>query len=921
MPLREILPNDLVREGYEFYGYMYTVDGQTRFCIGQLNSVPNVQTLRLDAVWIDKNNSVTASLGDKLLPPDAKGGMIFYGWATADRGANAKIFTNGIVDIETSTPLTLYALYTADKAEEVPQSFGAGFLNFLNKLTSGINGVLVLYAVLIFVFIAVILIKKNRRLAYLPLLNVRLAGAEYKAAMRNCGLYPQSRKYGQTKHLSQTGPLRHCRLDPQSLNRKKRRFSWKFTPVISCLLIVVLAFTCCYTAIFSLKQTVDSNNQKAAIQRQIQEYNEQIELEQKALKAEKEARDNYINQASALYAVPLDGSNDEDISDEEAFLYSLVFLDLLSYDYDIFLAYATRSDGSVTKGFAYTDYSEDNYTYKDEDIANYKAGFIDLLDEKSSQAQLEKGAIISPIEIENGQELYNETYNYGYKFVLSLETQFCEAHYIAYSKYVRYQIREFGIEIKDNINVDDGNIIYDNESLLTQVVGIGYLYNYDLNRAVYDPDLGNAFNKDGYSITAGLDYEALLEAYRIPINLQNQKAVTMDSMTITAVSIEAINEYMLHGQREEFLGLSAEQIYLIESQLDSTTFYYVDGVTGAIGTLDVASVLEIIKQTQGTVWDTVWKAVSFALSVISIVVGVVLCFTPAAALGVGLIIGGVIGLTAQYFQEEIANFIVGLLGQDGAKVAGGGMTIIMGGLTINVGTKLIGKAGWVGTAAGVMLIIIGAVLMAFGLSEITEVAFDYNFIKEWTGISDLAYSNLLKGLTYIATIAVVVYNTVKTYYKLVDKANYAKAMEAARKAVDQADDVYGGVSQKLIDEAAAAGDFNKVNELLNQRASNISSEVNKLFPEKSAMWRGQEVHRRMQYTTGAVKEQYLGEFGRTDVLDKAYNYVAELKPNTAWSIAKGWSKLPDYVAGGIRYGYLDSTREIIQLLIKYRVGG
>ncbi len=216
----------------------------------------------------------------------------------------------------------------------------------------------------------------------------------------------------------------------------------------------------------------------------------------------------------------------------------------------------------------------------------------------------------------------------------------------------------------------------------------------------------------------------------------------------------------MHGQDESYLGISTDEIAFIESQLSTTTFYYIDGVTGQVSVLEIPEI-----ETDDSA--TIWNILNLVLNVVMIEIGIVLCCTGVGAgLGASLIAGGIIGMVAQYFKDEIGEFINSAIGSDGTQALGGGMSVMMGGVTINIGRNLIGKTGW-GTAAGVVCIIVGIALAVFGASEITEVAFDYNFIKELTGISDKAYANLYQALGYASTVIITVYSTLSQYYKTV----------------------------------------------------------------------------------------------------------------------------------------------------------
>ena len=268
-------------------------------------------------------------------------------------------------------------------------------------------------------------------------------------------------------------------------------------------------------------------------------------------------------------------------------------------------------------------------------------------------------------------------------------------------------------------------------------------------------------------------------------------------------------------------------------------------------------------------------------------------------------IAGVIALTAD--DPNLAA---------GASAYSGGIGAISSGTQATItGIRMVASpnANLAGKITGGVFIVIGIIATVFGVNEVVSSFTGENFLKDWMG-EDL-YKGLYIGFTLAATIASIAGNLY-----LRNLAKQARAIsEDTRKLVEatkDADDAIGGVSQKLIDDAAQAKDYVKLNELLNARASNIAADVLREFPEKSAMWRGTEIHKRMVYTTDALKEVPLGSYGRLDAVDNL-GYLFELKPNTAWSIAKGWTQLANYGEGIRQSEKLKDIGEIIKLLIKY----
>ena len=209
---------------------------------------------------------------------------------------------------------------------------------------------------------------------------------------------------------------------------------------------------------------------------------------------------------------------------------------------------------------------------------------------------------------------------------------------MAFGRYVTYEIK--GAKIKYTSEENTGNVKYIDE--------LGAVYSYDDERIIYDPEIRkgeNRFKASGYTTTAGLDYDLLLRTYTDNvITYQNENMSGFDSYTITAISVEALNEYMLHGQDETYLGISTETIYNIETRISDSVFYYVDGETGAVTTLNVQSVLDAYKAEQEAQAqknsETIWSIINYITGGIMVATGVILIVTPFAAAAPSLIVGG-----------------------------------------------------------------------------------------------------------------------------------------------------------------------------------------------------------------------------------------------------------------------------------------
>ena len=152
-----------------------------------------------------------------------------------------------------------------------------------------------------------------------------------------------------------------------------------------------------------------------------------------------------------------------------------------------------------------------------------------------------------------------------------------------------------------------------------------------------------------------------MEIYNQLILNQNANYAKVETFVVTAISVAAINEYNAHGQQESFLGLSAEQIYFVESQINNSLYYYVDGETGELRVLEVPK-----DPPEGVDW---WNVLSWVLAVAQIVIGVV------------LIVTAIVGMVASY----------GIATPVGIFQIVNGLAMISGGIAIHSGKNSISQ--------------------------------------------------------------------------------------------------------------------------------------------------------------------------------------------------------------------------------------
>ena len=87
----------------------------------------------------------------------------------------------------------------------------------------------------------------------------------------------------------------------------------------------------------------------------------------------------------------------------------------------------------------------------------------------------------------------------------------------------------------------------------------------------------------------------------------------------------------------------------------------------------------------------------------------------------------------------------------GSQIAGGIGSIGGGATAISTGISLCAFGPW-GIVAGIALMAVGGLTIAFGANEIVDGAFGTNYIQEWTGWSDEVYNGVYIGLNVASAV-------------------------------------------------------------------------------------------------------------------------------------------------------------------------
>ncbi|MCL2599478.1 MAG: HINT domain-containing protein, partial [Firmicutes bacterium] len=409
------------------------------------------------------------------------------------------------------------------------------------------------------------------------------------------------------------------------------------------------------------------------------------------------------------------------------------------------------------------------------------AGFASLPDQPAiPDAVLEQGL---PLEfVVESTDVDNETPDQNFDnfgLIVAYTESWGRIHFVAFEQYFRYSVDNY--QISWSVYDNDPNFYNqvnpaDPQSPeFAQGKGLGAVYDYDLARFVYDPELGQEHNLGGYSLMGGVNYDYALEMYQSYIGLQDQNYYSIAPATVTAISVESLYEYFAYNQNESYLGLDTEQIYAIDSQLDNSVFYYVD----ADGKIDVL-------EMPPSAGKSTLEIVMLALSIAQVVIGTVLiCTGVGAGVGVSLVIGGVLGMVSYFASEEIG------------KIIGGGQTISTGWGAFFIGMQIF-KMGTAGMILGSVCMIVGGATILFGAADIGEGLFGYNFIKQWTGLSDEAYGWVELGLNIASTLLAIGGNLYKNAWTKAQTNNPNFCFVAGTQVLTQ--DPHGNTVPKSIEQ-------------------------------------------------------------------------------------------------------------------------
>ena len=664
-PEQQVLLPNVSMNGFSLFGWRFIdVQDNTRFFYGQISDVPNVQSMRIDAIWmrnpsaftpqtgtgnqihitlVDGNvhNTLVGTRGASLnLPQLEQAGLSFAGWQFETGTLTGLIFSDSIAQLPNQDSMVLTALWLRGENDgamgglNIAGTVGAfwsrvgGFLS--NVFT--LNNTLIIVFLLLGLFALYILLKhfKKTMRQQCQLVGKKPAFAIVTpSAESNSNVSPDRKAEKVTVLAKSYNAVVEDFLQPngtQASNTetsyvthvkgkrfKKGVYQSLIQPIICAVLIVVLA---CFAS-YQVFDTISQARVNAQIDRLVQESLEDLTSSTPSLSTQEQVRrrerlalatqafeTNTLLQDYVSYDdTPIVALNQQEnqyleLTEEQAFVISMVYIDLVQYGYFVFPAIATKQNGVQVRGFAFTDLYE-VYEIAGSDRIYFGTGFVSLFGEPVITNAHKYNTVI----VESASEPSDE-----YAFTLTFGLEFTR-HYIAHDLYVIYSVNYTTISYIKTEN------IWSNYNL-----ELGFLFNFDIGRPVYDPYLGQEFTPSAFSTVEYQDYDFILGMLQALMHEQEANGTSVDAVSTFFISEQAINDFIMFGQQESFLGLSVYSLYYIESQLDSTHFY----VIMEDGTLEV---LEIPPPTPGRAGF--WQRFVVAFVAIQITLG-------AIALGVAI---------------------------------------------------------------------------------------------------------------------------------------------------------------------------------------------------------------------------------------------------------------------------------------------
>ena len=569
------------RTGYTFFGWREKLsDGSNKVYYGQITALANIEYLRLDALWIRQSAQDEDSLpsgnggrtmihfidedllsADSLqvapgsvisLPKVTRAGFVFVGWIWKTTSTSGKIYCDSTMTVpeDAGGKIVLNALWiargtTSSQSADIEVEKLSGLFSSMPIASEVAVGGFISMLGFIFAIFTVYLVRKKRE------------------AFNN----------GEMKSLS-TAYAREMFSDKEDLGQNKLRKYGAVTLFTAFLLVVVITFISAFGGWGDLGVFNRINNKVDVVPVQSESVSENTVLANTFTLDNFGVENTQSDEVKPNKEEVLDNIRESDIPDEldltedELFMYLLITTDLLALEYTVFPAVATLPNGERILGFAYTDY-KDIYDYSDKSgrVLYIDTGFVALPRQTVITADdVEDGVYLEEREDESrllkSEDLSEEAIS---RYIVTYTEEYESCHYIANGKYVTYSVGEWGVEYTA-VSVEDAEI---NEKY-------GKLYDYDIGRLVFDPDLGKEADIKATSLNTMLDPALAKGEYEKYIADQTANGFTVDTLNFVYISYSALEAYQQSEQDESLLGIDVQEFYDLEKTLGNNEYYTVD---------------------------------------------------------------------------------------------------------------------------------------------------------------------------------------------------------------------------------------------------------------------------------------------------------------------------------------------------------
>lgn len=664
------------RTGYALFGWRLDLgNGQNKIYYGQITKLENTDAMRLDALWIHnsdvnpaslvygdggqtaiyfidgtlfEDDTIVASVGTSIaLPTPTRAGYTFVGWTWRTTPISGKIYVGKTMTVPQNADgkIVLEALWTARAVNS-----GAYVSGSINKDGSGsglfagiadfiarkpVAFVCLILSAVVATMISVKLTKKKEMFASVKQ-SVKVTSAVIDTPVTDsCDLTARQSEYRAIVNRRQRKKafIAGMRLNPLSVTVCVALFmtvimaltgvlgSWGRSTVVTAETVQVVAF--------DQSQTVENEETERDLGGNFS-VDDHINSRE-----ETESEISYSQEEITSYKENIEQSRETDlnITDDEAFLYSIIILDMFSFGYNAFPATATLLDGRVLYGIAYSDYGTE-CRHEDTNVNYVGAGFIAAC----GQLEITEDLIKQGIVIKSSNDESDASDNL---FMLTQADSYGPKHYVADDKYIVYSV--------------DGTQIHYSVAEATEDnynPKIGAVYSYDEGRIVYDPLLGTFANTHATSLNTLLDPVIAESEYNRYIAEQTANGFTVDTMNFVYISLAALEAYLSSGQDESLLGIDVQEFYDMERTVGPNEYYTVD----ADGNLAKLNFPPQEDESKGSWLDRLYGTViAFGMMAVGVIIvatiSVISCGAATAA--APYIMGAFIGAGMEVFMQTV----------------------------------------------------------------------------------------------------------------------------------------------------------------------------------------------------------------------------------------------------------------------------